>query len=202
MKTIKKGSKGQEVKTLQSYLNLRVDGIFGPLTEEAVIDFQKRNGLSQDGIVGPKTWEAMNVTEKTASRSINEIIVHCSATPEGRDVTVPEIRQWHLARGFTDIGYHYVIYLDGSIHAGRPESISGAHCTGHNTHSIGVCYVGGYAKDGKTIKDTRTTAQKTSLTRLLKDLRKKYPGARIRSHRDFANKACPCFDATKEYASI
>lgn len=130
-------------------------------------------------------------------RTINEIIVHCSATPEGRNVTVKDIDTWHKQRGFRCIGYHYVIYLDGSIHAGRPESQAGAHCLGHNSHSIGVCYIGGVAKDGKTPKDTRTEAQKESLIKLIKDLKKKYPKATIHGHREYANKACPSFDVQK-----
>lgn len=93
-------------------------------------------------------------------RIINEIIIHCSATPEGKDYTVEQIKQWHKQRGFSDIGYHYVIYRDGSIHSGRPIERIGAHCLKHNAHSIGVCYIGGVAKDGKTPKDTRTDAQK------------------------------------------
>lgn len=135
-------------------------------------------------------------------RTITEIIVHCSATPEGRPVTVGQIRSWHLQRGFKDIGYHYVIYLDGSIHAGRPESAIGAHCTNHNRNSIGVCYVGGVAKDCKTPKDTRTEAQKKALLQLLRQLKKKYPKATIHGHREFANKACPSFDAKSEYKSL
>jgi len=130
-------------------------------------------------------------------RTINEIIIHCSATPEGRNVTVEDIDKWHKQRGFRCIGYHYVIYLDGSIHAGRPESQIGAHCLGHNAHSIGVCYIGGVAKDGKTPKDTRTAAQKESLIKLIKDLKKKYPKATIHGHREYANKACPSFDVQK-----
>lgn len=113
-----------------------------------------------------------------------------------------QIRRLHIQRGFTDIGYHYVVYLDGSVHEGRPESISGAHCQGHNSISIGVCYIGGVSKDGKTPKDTRTEAQKKSLLKLLKELKVKYPKAVIHSHRDFCNKACPSFDATKEYSSL
>lgn len=135
-------------------------------------------------------------------RIINEIIIHCSATPEGKDYTVNQIRQWHKQRGFSDIGYHYVVYRDGSIHAGRPESQIGAHCLGHNAHSIGVCYIGGVAKDGKTPKDTRTAAQKASLIKLIKDLRKKYPNATIHGHREYANKACPSFDAKTEYKDL
>lgn len=199
MNTLKLGSKGNEVKALQGKLNLIEDGIFGPITEEAVKNFQKKNGLIADGIVGPKTWEKLGVTQ---SRYINEIIVHCSATAEGKDFTIDDIKRWHLARGFSDIGYHYIIYRDGSINKGRDESKIGAHCTGHNSNSIGVCYIGGCAADGKTPKDTRTEAQKNSLLKLLSELKKKYPKAVIHSHKDYANKACPSFDATKEYSSL
>lgn len=200
MNTLKLGSRGSDVITLQKKLNLQADGIFGPLTEEAVKEFQKANGLSVDGIVGAKTWAKLNVSSN--KRNIKELIVHCSATPEGKDFTVAHIKQWHLQRGFSDIGYHYVIYRDGSIHVGRNESVSGAHCTGHNTISIGICYIGGLATDGKTPKDTRTLAQKTSLLKLLRELKAKYPKAKIYPHYKFAAKACPSFDATKEYALI
>ena len=135
-------------------------------------------------------------------RKIDKIIVHCSATPEGKDYSVDTIRKWHLQRGFSDIGYHYIIYRDGSIHIGRDEFVIGAHCKGHNSNSIGVCYIGGCASDGKTPKDTRTSEQRQSLLNLLKELKVKYPKASIHGHRDFANKACPSFDATKEYSSI
>jgi len=135
-------------------------------------------------------------------RKINEIIVHCSATPEGRAHTVADIRRWHKQRGFVDIGYHYVIYLDGTIHAGRALERTGAHCTGHNKNSIGICYIGGMTKDMKMAKDTRTPEQKNALRSLLKQLRKQFPGARIFGHRDFAAKACPSFDARREYADI
>lgn len=197
---LKLGSIGNEVKALQEKLNLKADGIFGPLTEEAVKDFQRSNGLEVDGIVGADTLSKLNLSVN--KRNIKELIVHCSATPEGKDYSVDTIRQWHLQRGFSDIGYHYVIYRDGSIHIGRDESIIGAHCTGHNTNSIGVCYIGGVATDGKTPKDTRTAEQKQSLVKLLKELKIKYPQASIYGHRDFTNKACPSFDATKEYSSL
>lgn len=197
---LKLGSRGNEVKALQEKLNLKADGIFGPITEEAVKDFQRSNGLEVDGIVGANTLSKLNLSVN--KRNIKELIVHCSATPEGKDYSVDTIRQWHLQRGFSDIGYHYVVYRDGSIHIGRDESIIGAHCTGHNTNSIGICYIGGCAVDGKTPKDTRTEAQKNSLLKLLGELKKKYPKAVIHSHKDYANKACPSFDATKEYSSL
>ena len=197
---LKLGSVGNEVKAIQEKLNLKIDGIFGSITEEAVKDFQRTNGLEVDGIAGADTLSKLNLLVN--KRTIKELIVHCSATPEGKDYSVDTIRQWHLQRGFSDIGYHYVIYRDGSIHIGRDESIIGAHCTGHNTNSIGVCYIGGCAFDGKTPKDTRTTEQKQSLVKLLKELKTKYPQASIHGHRDFSSKACPSFDATKEYSSI
>lgn len=136
-------------------------------------------------------------------RKINKLIVHCSATPEGRDVKTETIKDWHVNDNhWKDIGYHYVIELDGSIHKGRDENVIGAHCSGQNANSIGICYVGGVAKDGKTPKDTRTDAQKQSLLKLLKELKAKYPNATIHGHREFAAKACPSFDATSEYKSI
>ena len=92
-------------------------------------------------------------------RKISEIIVHCAATPEGKAFTVADIDAWHRKRGFRCIGYHFVIYLDGSVHEGRAIEEVGAHCLGHNANSIGICYIGGCATNGKTPKDTRTEAQ-------------------------------------------
>ena len=135
-------------------------------------------------------------------RKINEIIVHCAATPDGKNFKAADIDRWHRERKMKCIGYHYVVDLDGTVEPGRPESEIGAHCLGHNQYSIGVCYVGGLAADGKTPKDTRTAAQKEALLALLKKLRAKYPNASIHGHRDFAAKACPSFDATTEYKNI
>ena len=135
-------------------------------------------------------------------RQINEIIIHCAATREGRDFTVEYITRWHKARGFATIGYHYVIYRDGSIHEGRPLEQIGAHCVGHNKHSIGICYIGGCASDGKTPKDTRTPEQKEALLALLRRLKARFPNATIHGHRDFAAKACPSYDAFREYRQL
>lgn len=158
-------------------------------------------------------------------RDIREIIIHCADTPEGRNNTVADITAWHKARGFRTIGYHFVIYLDGSIHKGRPIEEVGAHCKedGHNRHSIGICYIGGRTADMKENKDTRTPAQKQALLRLLKELLSRFPRATIHGHREFtckknangkcpgcakmpdspnckyASKPCPSFNATREY---
>ena len=132
-------------------------------------------------------------------RKIDKIILHCSATPEGKPFTVDDIQRWHTApvnrggRGWRDIGYHYVVHLDGSVHAGRPEEKAGAHCRGHNRSSIGVCYIGGCTRDGKTPKDTRTFAQRVAMSRLIADLQERYPGATLHGHNEFAPKACPSF---------
>ena len=134
-------------------------------------------------------------------RHIQAIIVHCSATKEGMDFHAGDIDRWHRERGFKCIGYHYVIDLDGTVERGRSESEIGAHCTGHNRNSIGVCYIGGLDKDGRA-KDTRTRAQRTSLLHLINMLKAKFPHARVYGHRDFAAKACPCFDAKTEYGKM
>lgn len=173
------------------------DGIFGPLTEEGVKEYQKRSGLTVDGVVGPRTWAALGVV--SGGREVDEIILHCTATPEGEEFSNAQIKAGHLARGFSDIGYHHVIGLDGKVRAGRPEAVAGAHCTGHNTRSIGVCYVGGCPPRtvpnwNKKGKDTRTAAQKAALVRVVKELLRRYPGARVHGHNEFANKACPSFN--------
>lgn len=135
-------------------------------------------------------------------RKINEIIVHCTATAEGKDFKAADIDRWHKAKGWNGIGYHHVVDLDGTVEPGRTESEVGAHCLKHNKNSIGVVYVGGLASDGKTPKDTRTPQQKAALVKLLTELKRRYPNATIHGHRDFAAKACPSFDATKEYKDI
>lgn len=127
-------------------------------------------------------------------RKITEIILHCSATPDGKDFTVEQIRDWHVnGNGWQDIGYHFVIYRDGSVHVGRPLALAGAHCKGHNAFSIGICYIGGCAADGKTPKDTRTPAQRKAMHELVAYLQESFPGATVHCHNEFANKACPSF---------
>lgn len=210
MEIIKLGSKGSAVKNLQTLLGINpCDGIFGAVTDKAVREFQRKSGLMADGIVGRKTWEILLGEQKTAykksKRTIKEIIVHCAATPEGKHFTVDDIRKWHKQQGWSDIGYHYVVYLNGAIHLGRDVDLIGAHCSkgGHNTYSIGVCYVGGCDASGKKAKDTRTVQQKESLTYLLKELKKMYPNAKIYGHHDFdKGKECPSFDAKNEYKNI
>ncbi|MCM1006231.1 MAG: N-acetylmuramoyl-L-alanine amidase [Lachnospiraceae bacterium] len=130
-------------------------------------------------------------------RKIDKIIIHCSATEAGKNFRAKDIDTWHRHRGFNSIGYHWVVGIDGNIEPGRPEAVQGAHCLGRNTYSIGICYIGGL-KNGLPA-DTRTPAQKDALINLIKALKAKYPQATVHGHREFANKACPCFDAQSEY---
>ncbi len=130
----------------------------------------------------------------------NEIIIHCSDSPEGRNDTVDDIRRWHLARGWKDIGYAYVIHLDGSIHKGRDldhdgnvDEEIGSHALGHNVSSIGICYIGGADKSMKP-KDTRSNAQKIALKKLVLRLKKKHNITKVIGHNEVSTKACPSFD--------
>ncbi|WP_420411589.1 N-acetylmuramoyl-L-alanine amidase [Roseibium sp.] len=132
-------------------------------------------------------------------REIDEIIVHCTATPEGRDVARSEIDEWHKARGWSGIGYHRVIGLNGQRFAGRELSKVGAHCASRNSRTIGVVYVGGVEVDGRTPKDTRTAAQKASLINELTELRDRFGIQKVSGHNEYAAKACPCFNASEEY---
>jgi N-acetylmuramoyl-L-alanine amidase len=136
-------------------------------------------------------------------RKIDKIIIHCSATREGQDVPVETIRKWHVeGRGWSDIGYHFYIDINAKIWKGRDIQKIGAHCSGNNRSSIGICYCGGVEADGKTPKDTRTEQQKESLLHVLKTLKAMFPECSIYSHNEFANKACPSFDATNEYKGL
>lgn len=137
-------------------------------------------------------------------RYINKIIVHCTATEEGRSFTIEDVKRWHtlpppVGKGWRDVGYHYLVLLDGTVQRGRAISQPGAHCYGQNAHSIGVCYVGGL-RDGKPA-DTRTDAQRRALLKLLANLTTMYR-CHIFGHNDFAQKDCPGFDAKTEYAGL
>jgi len=134
-------------------------------------------------------------------RKIDKIILHCAATKEGHDIKTETIKSWHVkGNGWSDIGYHYVIELDGTVKKGRPMHRSGAHTKGHNTGSIGVCYVGGIDISKKP-KDTRTEAQRTAMDELINELLAEYPNATIHGHNEFSAKACPSFDVSKEYGA-
>lgn len=127
-------------------------------------------------------------------RTITLIIIHCSATPEGRSLSFEECRRDHIMhRHFRDIGYHFYITRDGTVHDGRPIEKVGAHCEGHNSHSIGICYEGGLDANRKPA-DTRTEAQRKALKSLVERMHRLFPKALIVGHHDLnPRKACPCF---------
>jgi N-acetyl-anhydromuramyl-L-alanine amidase AmpD len=134
-------------------------------------------------------------------RSIHTIVVHCTATPAGRHVTVEDVDLWHRQRGWSGIGYHTLVGLRGEIWQGRPEHVTGAHVRGFNAGSLGVAYVGG--GNAAPYRDTRTVPQKEAILAVLDEWLARYPIERIVGHRDLdPTKACPCFDATAEYAHL
>lgn len=131
------------------------------------------------------------------AHKVEYLVVHCSATREGVDIGAAEIRGWHKAKGWADIGYHFVIRLDGTVETGRPLDQQGAHVESYNNRSIGICMVGGVdANDIKKAEDNFTVAQKEALRGLMMKLQKVFPKAKMLGHRDFpgVQKACPCFD--------
>jgi len=135
-------------------------------------------------------------------RDLNRIILHCSATREGKDFSADTIRDWHVnGRGWSDIGYHWVIRLDGSIEVGRPLEKSGAHTKGHNKDSVGVCYIGGCDADGKP-KDTMNPEQEKAWRMIVMSLRTLYGDLTIHGHNEFANKACPSFIVKEKFADM
>tara|TARA_A100001515_G_C4434963_1_gene164987 strand:+ start:96 stop:509 length:414 start_codon:yes stop_codon:yes gene_type:complete len=135
-------------------------------------------------------------------RQLNRIILHCSATKEGKDYSVETIRDWHVkGRGWSDIGYHWVIRLDGSIEVGRPLEKSGAHTKGHNKDSVGVCYIGGCDADGKP-KDTMNPEQEKAWRMIVLSLRTLYGDLTIHGHNEFAKKACPSFIVKEKFADM
>lgn len=150
-------------------------------------------------------------------KTIDAIIIHCSATKVGQDFNVTDIDRMHRARGFNMIGYHYIIKLDGTIEEGRPLSMDGAHCNtkgfsgvSYNKHSVGVCYIGGLDVNGKPT-DTRTKEQKVALMELVSKLKQQFNILEILGHRDTSPdlndngivesnewiKSCPCFDVSE-----
>ena len=150
------------------------------------------------------------------NRPILYVVVHCSASKVTTNFTLKDLHHLHVdICHWSDIGYHYLVRLDGTIQNGRDVDIIGAHVEGYNLHSIGIAYVGGLNNSGKAT-DTRTENQKAALLNLLRDLRELYPRALIKGHRDYSPdkngngvvepsewmKECPCFDARQEYAKL
>ena len=156
-----------------------------------------------------RTIAGKSISLRASRRKIEEIIVHCTATPEGMEAHVNDVTAWHKQQGWATIGYHYLITLDGDTEPGRDIDTAGAHCLNHNARTIGVCYVGGLENRAgvptakQKAKDTRTEAQKAELLSLLMDLKRLHPEAKIIGHRHYEkNKDCPSFDADTAYKYV
>jgi len=143
-------------------------------------------------------------THEMLPREIKMLVIHCSATRCNVPFTVSQLEQCHRDRGFDGIGYHFYITRDGAVHATRPLEKIGAHAKGFNLHSIGICYEGGLDADGKPA-DTRTWQQRDSMNDLVFALCKTFPEVKVLGHYQLSadiHKACPCFDAQKEYGVL
>lgn len=143
------------------------------------------------------------------------LVIHCTATPEGREVSAADIKRWHtspppVGNGWKQVGYTDLIHLDGSVERlvannddewVDPWEITNG-VSGKNSVSRHIVYAGGCASDGKTPKDTRTAAQRKALERYVKDFHAKHPTVSIVGHNELAAKACPSFDVQKWLAEI
>jgi N-acetylmuramoyl-L-alanine amidase len=141
-------------------------------------------------------------------REINRIIIHCTATPPTMDIGVEEIRKWHTdqppkGRGWSDIGYHYVIRINGEVEVGRPLERIGAHTKGENRDSIGIAYCGGSNADGEA-EDTMFECQEEAMRELIHTLRMGYEDRHItlHGHNEFADKECPSFKVSEKFRDI
>lgn len=151
-----------------------------------------------------KKLKEFSLKEEYIPRSIQYIVVHCSATRVNIPFTREQLLQCHLHRGFKSIGYHFYITKDGVVHHTRPMAEIGAHALGFNLHSLGVCYEGGLDEQGNPA-DTRTPLQRETLLRVLSELKKLFPEAKIVGHYQLSadvHKACPVFDARREYQDL
>ncbi len=193
-------------KSIQRWAGVKPDGVPGAKTADAIMRKAKILPFTRLDLQGGGVAAATGMVTGSAS-NIRRIFVHCSATRVGQDIDAATIRRWHLAKGWRDIGYHFVIRLDGSIERGRPENVPGSHVAGFNTGSIALVYIGGLDAQGQPA-DTRTPAQLEAMERLVRELSQAYPDAEILGHRDVSPdrdgdgkverhewlKACPCFD--------
>lgn len=134
-------------------------------------------------------------------RKITKAFIHCSATPEGKIFDVEDIRSWHLAQGWSDCGYHYVITIDGVLQEGRPLKKVGAHARGNNVGSIGICYIGGVDENNEP-KDTMNALQDTAMVNLLKSLKEQFEDIEFCGHNEVSSKACPSFNVKEKYGWI
>ena len=142
---------------------------------------------------------------------LQRLVIHCTATKQGREVTSDEIRHWHTdpvskgGRGWSQVGYTDMIHLDGRVERlvknNEDANVDAWEITNgakdYNSTSRHIVYVGGVGADGKTPMDTRTVNQKATLRKYVEDFHRRFPGVQIVGHNQLAAKACPSFDVPK-----
>ena len=211
----------QEIKAFQAAHGLVPDGIIGPFTRKVMRELAKLASKSArkepdktainakavfskpTAVTAPRIVSTHMIPLAATARPINEIIIHCAATPEGRWFDRADVNSWHKQRGWEMIGYHYLVLLDGSIVVGRPIGMIGAHVENHNTGTIGVCYIGGLTRDGKKPKDTRTPEQRIALQWLVSSLKTLHRiKRRAKGHNEYAQKACPSFSVQRDALAL
>jgi len=200
MKLLQRGSHGAGVRKLQKFLGIKDDGIFGNGTTKALIKWQSENGLVADGIFGKlsalKAETQGFEKQQEYTRDVNEIIVHITASND--NATVADIRRGHIARGFSDVGYHYLVDRQGIVHKGRDESIIGSHVAGYNHDTIGIAYIarGKDTDQNGEYGKYMTESQRIALEKKIAELLVKY-GLKVKDvsgHNTYnLGKACPCF---------
>ncbi len=199
------------IKAFQKKNGLVVDGIAGPHTRKALSESttppsegaRKEPDKAAINSKLPKLSIVRGIAQPydkpikllDTARPINEIILHCAATPEGKWFDRNDVNAWHKQRGWSMIGYHYLVLLDGTIQTGRPIGMVGAHVEGHNENTIGICYIGGLTANGKAPKDTRTQEQINATFWLASELVQKFKIKKpIKGHNEYdAGKACPSY---------
>lgn len=200
------------IRAFQKEHGLVVDGIIGPQTRkvmqelaappsataQAEPDKSAINTGAFDRRLSPAVPSVMwtgEIAISDTARKISEIVFHCTATPQGKWFDRDDVNAWHKQRGWSMIGYHFLILLDGTIQVGRPIGMTGAHVAGHNAGSVGIAYVGGLSADGRKAKDTRTALQIAAARWLIGALKAKFRiRGRAKGHNEYdAGKACPSF---------
>jgi len=210
MKLIQRGSQGTEVKKWQRFLNDndhdcgKIDGKFGGRTQAETIEWQRESGLVADGIVGKLSVQKAETQgfekQQSYTREVNELIIHITASND--NATVEDIRAGHIARGFSDIGYHYLIDGEGDCHPGRDEDVIGAHCAGYNVGTIALAYIarGDDHKPNAPFGEFMTEKQKAGLIAKAREIikRRNLTKHDVSGHNNYnLGKACPCFQVKK-----